>query len=133
MLAFIDTLPEAQKTVLALSYASGLSADEIAITLNISVSAVYNRLYSARKAVKNILQKGVKKMSESIFASVMEEWVDTSDLRDAVGGFVRRGLVQRAVYVFLSADKKARLRGKLSCGGVKIAAFAMGFTRCLLC
>ena len=57
LLAFIDTLPEAQRTVLALSYASGSSADEIAAALNIPVSAVYNRLYSARKAVKRFIKE----------------------------------------------------------------------------
>ena len=55
ILAFIDSLPEAQRTVLALSYSSGLSADEIGIVLNISVSTVYQRLYSARKAVKHFI------------------------------------------------------------------------------
>ena len=57
LLAFIDTLPEAQRTVLALSYASGSSADEIAAALNIPVSAVYNRLCSARKAVKRFIKE----------------------------------------------------------------------------
>lgn len=61
ILAFVDTLPEAQRTVLALSYASGLSADEIAAALNIPVSMVYQRLYSARKAVKKFIAERSKK------------------------------------------------------------------------
>ena len=57
ILAFIDTLPEAQRAVLVLSYASGLSADEIAAALNIPVSAVYKRLYAARKSVKRFIEE----------------------------------------------------------------------------
>lgn len=55
ILAFIDTLPEAQRTILALSCALGLSADEIGTALNISVPMVYNKLYSARKAIKKYI------------------------------------------------------------------------------
>ena len=57
ILAFIDTLPEAQRAVLVLSYASGLSADEIAAALNIPVSAVYKRLYAARKSVRRFIEE----------------------------------------------------------------------------
>ena len=57
ILAFIDTLPEAQRSVLVLSYSSGLSADEIGMTLNISVTAVYNRLYQARKSIKKFIDE----------------------------------------------------------------------------
>lgn len=57
ILAFTETLPDAQRTVLILSYSSGLSADEIARTLDISVSTVYNRLYLARKAIKKFIDE----------------------------------------------------------------------------
>lgn len=52
ILSFIDTLPEKQRVVLILSYSSKLTTDEIGADLNIPVSVVYQRLYSARKAVK---------------------------------------------------------------------------------
>ena len=55
VIAFIDALPNAQSSVLVLSYLSGLSADEIGTALNIPVSAVYKRLYLARKAVRKFL------------------------------------------------------------------------------
>lgn len=57
ILAFIDTLPETQRNVLVLSYSSELSADEIGIALNIPVSAVYKRLYLARKSVKRFIEE----------------------------------------------------------------------------
>ena len=56
ILTFIDTLPELQRNVLVLTYSAGLSVDEIGKTLNISVSAVYNRLYIARKSVKKFIE-----------------------------------------------------------------------------
>ena len=52
---FITTLPEAQRSVLILSYSSEMPANEIAKTLGISLSAVYKRLYKARKAVKKFI------------------------------------------------------------------------------
>lgn len=58
--AFINTLPEAQRTVLILSCSCGLSADEISRTLNISVTSVYNRLYLARKAIKTFIDERSK-------------------------------------------------------------------------
>lgn len=61
IISFIDTLPEAQRAVLVLSYASGLSADEIGAALNIPVSAVYKRLYSARKSVKRFIEERSEK------------------------------------------------------------------------
>ena len=61
IIAFIDTLPETQRAVLVLSYASGLSADEIGAALNIPVSAVYKRLYSARKSVKRFIEERSEK------------------------------------------------------------------------
>ena len=60
ILAFTETLPEAQRNVLILSYSSGLSADEISRTLNITVSSVYNRLYLARKSIKNFIDERSK-------------------------------------------------------------------------
>lgn len=60
VLDFIDTLPDLQRNVLVLSYSSGLSADEVGIALNISVSAVYKRLYLARKAVKKYIEERSK-------------------------------------------------------------------------
>ena len=55
ILAFIDTLPETQRSVLVLSYSSELSADEISRTLDISISVVYKRLYFARKSIKKFI------------------------------------------------------------------------------
>lgn len=52
---FIAALPEAQKSVLVLTYSLEMSANEIAKTLGISVSAVYKRLYTARKAVRKFI------------------------------------------------------------------------------
>ena len=60
ILAFIDTLPEAQRNVLVLTFSSGLSVDEIGATLNITVSAVYKRLYLARKSVKKFIDERSK-------------------------------------------------------------------------
>ena len=60
ILAFIDTLPEAQRNVLVLTYLSGLSVDEIGATLDITVSAVYKRLYLARKSVKKFIDERSK-------------------------------------------------------------------------
>lgn len=60
ILAFTENLPEAQRIVLILSYSSGLSADEISKTLNITVSSVYNRLYLARKSIKNFIDERSK-------------------------------------------------------------------------
>lgn len=60
ILAFTETLPEAQRTVLILSYSSGLSADEISRTLNISISSVYNRLHLARKSIKKYIDERSK-------------------------------------------------------------------------
>ena len=57
---FIDTLPEAQRNVLVLTFSSGLSVDEIGATLNITVSAVYKRLYLARKSVKKFIDERSK-------------------------------------------------------------------------
>ena len=57
ILAFTEALPEAQRTVLILSYSFGLSADEIGRTLNISVSVVYKRLYLARKSIKKYIDE----------------------------------------------------------------------------
>lgn len=57
ILAFIETLPEAQRTVLILTYSSGLSANEISRTLNISINSAYNRLYLARKAIKTFIKE----------------------------------------------------------------------------
>lgn len=57
ILTFIENLPEAQRTVLILSYSSGLSAKEISRTLNISVTSVYNRLYFARKNIKTFVNE----------------------------------------------------------------------------
>ena len=57
---FINTLPETHKAVLVLSYLSRLPADEIGTALNIPVSAVYKRLYSARKAVKLFIEERKK-------------------------------------------------------------------------
>ena len=60
IIAFIDTLPEAQRNVLVLTFSSGLSVDEIGETLNITVSAVYKRLYLARKSVKKFIDERSK-------------------------------------------------------------------------
>ena len=60
ILAFTETLPEAQRTVLILSYSSGLSADEISRTLNITISSVYNRLHLARKSIKKFIDERSK-------------------------------------------------------------------------
>lgn len=57
ILTFIDTLPETQRNVLVLSYSLEMSADEIGMALNISVSAVYKKLYLARKSIKNFIDE----------------------------------------------------------------------------
>ena len=57
IIAFIDALPETQRSVLVLSYLSGLSSDEIGTALNIPVTAVYKRLYSARRAVRRFVDE----------------------------------------------------------------------------
>lgn len=60
IIAFIDTLPEAQRNVLVLTFSSGLSVDEIGATLNITVSTVYKRLTLARKSVKKFIDERSK-------------------------------------------------------------------------
>lgn len=60
ILAFIETLSEARRTVLTLSYAVGLSPGEIGTTLNIPVSVVYKRLFAARKSVKKYIDERSK-------------------------------------------------------------------------
>lgn len=60
ILAFIESLPETQRTVLILSYSTGLPAGEIGKALNIPVSVVYKRLYAARKSVKKFIDERSK-------------------------------------------------------------------------
>lgn len=57
ILDFIGTLPETQRAVLVLAYSSRMKSDEIAAALNIPVTVVYKRLYSARRAVKLFLEE----------------------------------------------------------------------------
>ena len=57
ILAFTETLPETQRTVLILSYSTGLTAKEISRTLNIPMNAVYKRLHLARKSVKEFIDE----------------------------------------------------------------------------
>lgn len=75
ILAFINTLSEKQRNVLVLKYSLGLSVDEIGKNLNISVSAVSKRLNLARKSIKKFIDERSKKMSESVFKSIIDEWV----------------------------------------------------------
>ena len=60
ILTLTQSLPEAQRIVLVLSYSIGLSPDEIGKALNIPVSTVYKRLYSARKSVKKYIDERSK-------------------------------------------------------------------------
>ena len=55
ILVFIDNLPQLQRNVLKLTCLSGLSIDETAQILKISKSAVNQRLYLARKSIKEFL------------------------------------------------------------------------------
>ena len=57
ILSFIDNLPPLQRNVLILTCLSGLSISETAQTLKISKNAVNQRLYLARKSIKNFIEE----------------------------------------------------------------------------
>ncbi len=57
ILAFISTLPTLQRSVLTLRCLFGLSIDETAQRLNISVTVAAKRLALARKAIKAFVEK----------------------------------------------------------------------------
>ena len=77
ILAFTETLPEAQRNVLILSYSSGLSADEISRTLNITVSSVYNRLHLARKSIKKYIEERSKNnVLKVILPQLLMRWLN---------------------------------------------------------
>ena len=53
----LAVLPEKNKTAIVLHYLEGFSVEEIASTLNVSVSAVKMRLLRGRDLLKNLLDK----------------------------------------------------------------------------
>ncbi len=57
ILSFIDNLPELQHNVIVLTCLSGLSISETAQTLKISKNAVNQRLYLARKSIKDFIEE----------------------------------------------------------------------------
>ncbi len=57
ILLFIDNLPPLQRNVLILTCLSELSISETAQTLNISKTVVNQRLYLARKSIKNFIEE----------------------------------------------------------------------------
>lgn len=60
ILTFIDDLPPHQRSVLMLHCLFGLSIDETAQRLDISLSAVNKRLTRARKAIRNFIDERSK-------------------------------------------------------------------------
>lgn len=57
LLAFINALPELQRNVLMLTCLSGLSISETAETLNVSRTAVNQRLYLARRSIRKFVER----------------------------------------------------------------------------
>ena len=57
LLNFVDNLPDLQRNVLMLHCLLGLSIDETAQKLGVSVSAVTKRLTLARKAIRNFIEE----------------------------------------------------------------------------
>jgi RNA polymerase sigma-70 factor (ECF subfamily) len=57
ILAYLDELPEARRTVLVLRHAMGCSVQEIAEHTGVSVNTVKDRLLSAREQVRRMVRR----------------------------------------------------------------------------
>jgi RNA polymerase sigma-70 factor, ECF subfamily len=57
LLAYLEELPEARRTVLVLRHAMGYSLQEIADTTGVSINTVKDRLLSARDQVRRIVRR----------------------------------------------------------------------------
>lgn len=57
ILAYLDELPEARRTVLVLRHAMGCSVQEIAETTGVSVNTVKDRLLAARDQVRKMVRR----------------------------------------------------------------------------
>ena len=89
----INKLPKKQREVMLLHFLNGLSQSEIAVILDIKPSAVGNRLFHARAA----LRKSYEKLnSKGIYASVLTSTVITQVLREEMNLFAAPGVQARA-------------------------------------
>jgi RNA polymerase sigma-70 factor (ECF subfamily) len=60
ILAYLDELPEAKRTVLVLRHAMGCSIQEIAETTSVSVNTVKDRLLAAREQVRKMVRRDLR-------------------------------------------------------------------------